>query len=117
MGEQLEQPGAGPSGPDPGERVRAGPQAAGARQAVERAVRLARETGDREVAFRQVFEAYFGPLQRFFRRKGFSREEALDLTQETLLGIYKGWSTYRGESSFRVWMYQVARRIFLKRLR
>ncbi len=72
---------------------------------------------DREASFRFLYKAYFSKLERFFARKGFAPEDRLDLTQETLLGIYVGLSDYRGEARFEVWLYRVATTTYLKRLR
>ncbi len=79
-----------------------------------------RRPGDRqdaEESFRFLFERYHQPLQRFFARKGFPPEDALDLTQETLLGIYKGVRDFRYEARFETWLYRVATTTYLKRLR
>ena len=70
-----------------------------------------------EADFRLIYESYFHPLQRFFKRKGFSPEDALDLTQETLLGIYKSVRDFRHEARFGTWLYRVATTTYLKRLR
>ncbi len=44
-------------------------------------------------------------------------QDALDLTQETLLGIYKGVRDFRYEARFETWLYRVATTTYLKRLR
>ncbi|HHY79374.1 MAG TPA: sigma-70 family RNA polymerase sigma factor [Thermoanaerobacter sp.] len=38
----------------------------------------------------------------------FDREEALDLTQETLLKAYLNIKKFKGNSSFRTWLYRIA---------
>jgi RNA polymerase sigma-70 factor (ECF subfamily) len=70
-----------------------------------------------ESGFRRVFEAYYRPLQRFFARKGHSAEDAVDLTQETFLGIYRGLKDLREEDRFEAWLYQIATTTHLKKLR
>ena len=70
-----------------------------------------------EASFRLLYESYFHPLQRFFARKGFAPEDALDLTQETLLGIYRSVRDFRHEARFETWLYRVATTTYLKRLR
>ena len=72
---------------------------------------------EREENFRFLYEVFFPPVQRFFRRKGFAPEDCLDLTQETLLGIYKGLDGYRREARFETWLYRIATTVYLKRLR
>lgn len=87
------------------------------RQRVLRAIEAAQAGRDVDGSFRILHDAYFRPLQRFFLRKGFGTEDALDLTQEAFLGIYRGLGTYRYEARFEAWLYQVANRVYLKRLR
>lgn len=91
--------------------------AARRRERVRLVVQELRSGQDPEANFRIVFEAYHRPLQSFFARKGFSPTDALDLTQETFLGIFRGLKGLREESRFEAWLYQVATRTYLKRLR
>lgn len=72
---------------------------------------------DSERAFQVVFDAYYGPIRRFFGRKGFSPQDSLDLTQETFVGIAKGLKTYRREARLETWLFTIATTTFLKRLR
>lgn len=76
-----------------------------------------REGEDSEATFRAIFDAYHRPLQRFFTRKGFDATDALDLTQETFLGIYRGLKGLRRASRFESWLYQVATTTYLKKIR
>ncbi len=87
------------------------------REAIARAIQGMQAGGDPEASFRFLFERYYQPLQRFFARKGFAPEDALDLTQETLLGIYRGVRDFRYEARFETWLYRVATTTYLKRLR
>ena len=91
--------------------------AARRRETARQAVRALKRRQDPEANFRVVFDIYHRPLQAFFLRKGFSPTDALDLTQETFLGIFKGLKGLRDESRFEAWLYQVATRTYLKRLR
>ena len=72
---------------------------------------------DREQSFQLLFNAYHRPLLRFFARKGCPTEDSHDLTQETLLGIYRGLDGFRHESRVETWVYRIATTAFLKRLR
>lgn len=45
-----------------------------------------------------------------------SQVEADDMTQETLLAAYEGFSTFRGESSVRAWLFGIARNKCLQQL-
>ncbi len=90
---------------------------AGRRQQVAVAIQALRAGQDPESNFRFVFESYHRPLQRFFARKGFPPVDALDLTQETFLGIFKGLKGLREETRFEAWLYKVATTTYLKRVR
>jgi RNA polymerase sigma-70 factor, ECF subfamily len=81
------------------------------------AVRRFRDGTDREAAFRTIYEIFFPPLVRFFARRGVGGEEALDLTQETLLGIYKGLDGYEDRQRFAAWVFRIATTTHLKHLR
>lgn len=67
--------------------------------------------------FQVIFESFYRPLQRFFARKGLSTDVCLDLTQETMVGIYRGLEAYRPEARFETWMYKIATTTYLKFLR
>jgi RNA polymerase sigma-70 factor (ECF subfamily) len=60
------------------------------------------------LTFEEVFERYqsmvFGLV---FRILG-DREEALDVSQEVFLTIYRKMNTFRGESSLKTWIYCIA---------
>lgn len=60
-----------------------------------------------ERAGRQLFERHFAAVYRFFRNK--LEDAADDLTQQTFLGCLKGKERYRGESSFRTYLFTIAR--------
>jgi RNA polymerase sigma-70 factor (ECF subfamily) len=62
--------------------------------------------GDR-AAGNDLFERYFTPLFRFFQNKVQSGIE--DLIQQTLLGCVEGRTRFRGEASFRTYVFQTAR--------
>jgi RNA polymerase sigma-70 factor (ECF subfamily) len=65
-------------------------------------------SGD-ERAARALFERYFTQLFRFFRNKvGASAE---DLVQDTFLGAMKNREGFRRESSFRAYLFGVARNV------
>jgi RNA polymerase sigma-70 factor (ECF subfamily) len=70
-----------------------------------------------EDAFRQIFDAHFGPVFRFFLSRGISREEARDLTQETFLRVYQGLAGYRGEASLKVWIFKISHHVWLSFVR
>lgn len=84
---------------------------------VERAIEDFQAGRDRDRSFQLLFESYYRPLQRFFARKGLPPESCLDLTQETMLGIYRGLEAYRPEARFETWIYKIATTTYLKSLR
>jgi len=67
--------------------------------------------------FRDLFRRFHRRVLGFFARKGLSPEDALDLTQETFLGIYRGLEGFRHEARIETWIYKVATAVYLKRLR
>jgi RNA polymerase sigma-70 factor (ECF subfamily) len=81
------------------------------------AVRRFQAGGDREAAFRRIFERYQRPVERFFARRGLPPEECRDLTQETFLGIYRGLEGWRPEARFGTWVFKIAATTYLKRNR
>lgn len=81
---------------------------------IAQAVRRFQAGTDRERSFRFLYETYFQALLRFFARKGLSPEDALDLTQETFLWIYKGLDAYEHRAQFAAWLYRVATTTYLK---
>ena len=62
--------------------------------------------GDAEAAD-ALFERHFDGLYRFFRNK--SPAHADDLVQRTLLACFEGRDRFRGECSFRTYLFAIAR--------
>jgi len=81
------------------------------------AIRRFQQGKDRQGSFRFLYQTYFRAIERFFARKGLSPEDCLDLTQETLIGIYKGLDGYEHRQRFSAWLYRIATTVHLKRLR
>lgn len=55
-----------------------------------------------------LFERYFDSLDRFYRNK--VGDDASDLVQKTLLACLEGVESFRGEGSFRSWLFSIAYR-------
>lgn len=70
-----------------------------------------------EENFRLLCDLYHRPLYHFFAKRGFPRQDCLDLTQETFLGIYRGIGSFRRDARFETWLFKVATNAFRKRLR
>jgi RNA polymerase sigma-70 factor, ECF subfamily len=69
---------------------------------------------DREASFRCLVDSCYHPIRAFFARRVGSAEEALELTQDTFLRIYKGLDRFRRESRFRTWAFRVAHTTYLQ---
>lgn len=67
--------------------------------------------------FEQLFRKFRPLVQSFFIRKGFSAEESRDLTQEVFFRVFKGIDTFRGDSRFERWLWEIADNIYLNELR
>jgi len=62
--------------------------------------------GDRNAGTR-LFERHFKPLYRFFRNK--VGDDAEDLVQQTFLACVQSLDGFRGDASFRTYLFTVAR--------
>lgn len=70
--------------------------------------------GDK-VAGNELVRRHFSGVYRFFRSKLGDGVE--DLTQQTFLGAVEGRDTFRGEGSFKAYLFGIARRQLMLRLR
>jgi RNA polymerase sigma factor (sigma-70 family) len=55
----------------------------------------------------ELFERHFDAIYRFFRSK--IDDAAEDLTQQTFLGCVRGKQVFRGDASFRTYLFTIAR--------
>lgn len=60
---------------------------------------------------------YVGPLFDFFRRNGVPSNDAEDLVQETILQCIASLGAFRGKSSFRTWLFRMAKNRMVDRSR
>ncbi len=67
--------------------------------------------------FEQLFERYSRPVSSFFFRRGFSREECLELTQETFLGAYRGMERFRRGTNVEGWLFTIATNVWRNEVR
>jgi RNA polymerase sigma-70 factor, ECF subfamily len=72
---------------------------------------------DREAGFQTLVESYYRQVRYYFAKRGFSDEDARDLTQETFFGVYRGLPRFRRDARFDTWLYQIAANMSLKALR
>jgi RNA polymerase sigma-70 factor (ECF subfamily) len=70
--------------------------------------------GDKQ-AGKVLFERHYDAVHRFFRNK--VGPDAPDLVQKTFLGCLESVERYRGEGSFRSWLFAVAYRQLCKHYR
>jgi len=63
-------------------------------------------SGDRR-AFDELARTYRSRIQGICYRYTGNRADAEDLVQEVLLRAYRGLETFRGEASFRTWLYRI----------
>jgi len=64
-----------------------------------------------------LFEKHHVPLYNFFLRLTGNKGTSEDLIQDVFCRILKYRSTYKGESKFTTWMYQIARNAHIDFLR
>lgn len=59
----------------------------------------------------ELFDQYSGLIYRYILLMINHKEEAEDLTQEVFIRAYKGLDHFRGQSSYKTWLYSIARNI------
>ena len=62
--------------------------------------------------FHRLFDRHHAQILRFFRRKGFDKEDCRDLTQETFVSVYKGLRDLRQEEQFESWLFAIAHNVW-----
>ena len=72
--------------------------------------------GDDE-SFEEVFNQHYRLVVGFFTKRGFTPQEAEDLTQIVFLRVYKGRETFRGDARFSTWLFQICANVFRNNLR
>lgn len=72
--------------------------------------------GDDE-SFEEVFNQYYRLVVGFFTKRGFTPQEAEDLTQIVFLRVYKARESFRGEARFSTWLFQICANVFRNNLR
>ena len=61
-----------------------------------------------EQGFRQLMAAYKEPVYWHIRRLVVSHADAQDATQETFVRIFRSFSQYSGEGTFKGWIFRIA---------
>jgi RNA polymerase sigma-70 factor, ECF subfamily len=75
-----------------------------------------RQGSNREVNYELLFERYHDQVHRFFQRKGLSREDCLDLTQDVFMAVHRGLQGLRDETQFHTWLFKIVRNTFRNEL-
>ena len=65
----------------------------------------------------KLFKRFRSKVRSFFLNKHFSPEESDDLTQDVFLRVFKGIDTFRRESRFERWLWEIAGHIYLNEIR
>jgi RNA polymerase sigma-70 factor, ECF subfamily len=63
-----------------------------------------------EEAFAWLIARYHQPIYSLLARTVQNRADAADLTQEVFVKVFRGVSSFHGESSLRTWIYRIALR-------
>ena len=82
------------------------------RKPTEEIILELREGLYREANYKLLFERYHDQVYRFFLRKGMSREDCLDLTQEVFIAVHRGLQGLRDETQFHIWLFKIVRNTF-----
>jgi RNA polymerase sigma-70 factor, ECF subfamily len=69
---------------------------------------LNRADSEANLSFEEIFERYRSMVYGLALHILGDREEALDVSQEVFLTIYRKMHTFRGESSLKTWIYRIA---------
>ncbi len=72
----------------------------------EQLVAAARRGGAR--AWRRLVQRYESRVFNLGYRLTGNSEDAVDLMQDTFLGVYRGLDSFRGEANFRTWLLRIA---------
>lgn len=68
-------------------------------------------------AFDEIVDRHSGPLYGFFLKNSRNPQLAEDLTQETLLRLYRQFWNYLPVGRFKGWMYRIARNLLIDNVR
>ncbi|MEH7440083.1 RNA polymerase sigma factor [Neobacillus drentensis] len=73
--------------------------------------------GLEDTVLEELFHQYRPIVYRYILYMTKCREEAEDLTQEVFIKAYRGLPKYRGESSYKTWLYSIARNVIIDHYR
>jgi RNA polymerase sigma-70 factor, ECF subfamily len=70
-----------------------------------------------EESCEKIFKRFWPGVRSFFQRKGFSPQECDDLTQDVFLRVFRSIATFRRESRFERWLFEIADHIYSNEIR
>ena len=68
-------------------------------------------------AFQQLFSAFQNQLKSYLYRLMTSRNDAEDLTHDTFIKAFDSLSTFKGDSSLKTWVFQIATNLAYNQLK
>lgn len=74
----------------------------------QRLVELIQSGVEVEANSERVYKLHVRGVRNFVVRKGFSSEDARDLTQEVFLRVFRSLGAFRFESRFETWLFEIA---------
>jgi len=72
---------------------------------------------DPEGDFGCLFQLHGRRIRSYFQQRGFSTEEARDLTQEVFLRVSRGLAAFRGDAQFKTWLFEISDHVAQNELR
>jgi RNA polymerase sigma-70 factor (ECF subfamily) len=70
-----------------------------------------------EESCEKIYKSFRPRVRSFFLRKGFSPQESDDLTQDVFLRVFKSIDTFRRESRFERWLWEIVLHIYSNEIR
>lgn len=64
-------------------------------------------------ALEEIYSSYKQPIYNYFYRLTFNSHISEELTQDTFLRAFRYFSSFRGESSVKTWLFKIARNTFI----
>ncbi|MCP3979463.1 MAG: RNA polymerase sigma factor [bacterium] len=74
----------------------------------EELVKLFQSGGGREGAFMALFDRYGAMTHAFLRRRIGNADVAAEINQDLYIGVLEGLDRFRGDSSFKTWLFRMA---------
>jgi RNA polymerase sigma-70 factor (ECF subfamily) len=71
-----------------------------------------REAPSREKLFEEIYDEFFSRIVKFFLQRGLSRDESLDLAQETFFNVYRGIEYYQKDKEISPWVLSIASNVW-----